>query len=239
MTEEYPEYSWADIGDEECYELYAEKLKDFAELDKDYEYPLTDSKHIDLLGDVGRTGLDEIDPCLFVDLAKPKAHIRQCSLPYIMDAYKYGKPKLEPVYFSVNNRDNCQINGHQGRHRAQVACDLGINRIPIMINYRDYAYPDDETGFANLDLMKEANKYLRENGFKKYYKKYKDITIAPNHCYLINLKKEWSKSRYRRNLDRFYRFLILDAKRRRLRKEYGITEISNKIKRSKERKYTL
>lgn len=180
---EYPEYDSFDIGDKECYELYAKKLKEMLKEKKEFTYPL-DTEDV-YIADVGRTRTDTIDPCKFIDLALPKAHIRKCSLPYITDAYKYGVPKLSPVQLWVDHE--CNVILHSGRHRASVACDLGIKKIPILIKYPDYVYGGEDS----ITKMREVSKLLQnENNDWENLNKYKDEFIYPNECSIDNLKKE-------------------------------------------------
>lgn len=235
---QYPEYTPYEIGSEECYELYKEKIEDLLEKKeskgKKYKYPLDKEISSDTLnGDISRSKLDFIDPCKFVDLAYPKAHIRQCSLPFILDAYEYGIPKLQPLKFRVDENEQCHIFDHEGRHRAQAACDLGIEEVPINLRYRDYTLVDENN---NLDT--ETLKEIKEKGYNPKHGsfdtnvllEYKDKLKAPHFCYINNLTPEWYDLDKEGRKHPNERAIKIRKKKEELRNKYSIKETVNKYR---------
>lgn len=226
---EYPDYiSMQGSTPEEadaCWKRYKTRLDALKSKREKYEYPLNKSSDIFLnFHKYHRAMMVDMKPDKFLKLAIPKGHVRKCSLEYLFDAYEFGEPKLDPLVLEVNEK--CQVIGHEGRHRAEIASDLGVETIPVSIGY--YPHYTLTTG----DDGNKINNDISDLYFKRkegtYYDaimKYKNKWVAPNNCTVENLQPESIQRSAIRITDKEGKTptdLELYLKRRELRKKYGI-----------------
>lgn len=193
MSKKYPEYSGsgAHIDQDNCWKRYSAKIKKMRESGRSFKYPIN-YKHVHI-GDVGRTKIDEIAPSHFLRLALPKAHINFCSLDYLLDAFELGEPTAPIPFLRISfnrDKDRCDISGHEGRHRSEIANDLGIEKIPLFLKYNDYVYMDEKDR-PDYNTMNELSQLLvtEDNNWENLMK-YKDKSIYPNDCSIYKLYPE-------------------------------------------------
>lgn len=224
MSKEYPKYSPYAKGDQdECWKRYSKRIKKMLDSGEKFEYPL------DKMGyglypqyEYYRALLTDISPSKFLNLAIPKSHINHCSLDYLLDAFEYREPKLNPVYFNIDyHKDKCRVIGHEGRHRAEIAQDLGIERIPITLRFsgedtllikrNDREDVDYDSANETYDELREISKKEKEGTYYDTLMKLKDKWTYPNKCYIHNLYPE-----------RIEGFAEIREERKKFRKSYEL-----------------
>lgn len=231
---EYPEFKMfggtSEEEQESCWEHYSKRINEMKQQERDFEYPLDKNAYIFYpQHEYHKCLVTEISPQKFLDLAKPKSTIRVCSLDFLLDAFDYNEPLIPPVYLSVSPND-CSINGHEGRHRAEIANDLGVKKIPISIcYYGDYTLVKYDKMFGremvDYDAINDASVEM-----KAVYRKEKEGNLYdtlvgnlgdkwefPNKCTINNLKKE-GKSIF----DGSKELEEVEQERGEFRKKYGL-----------------
>lgn len=231
---EYPKYELFQKTDaveqEECWKKYSNRIKKIKSENKEIQYPLDKNAYTFYpQHEYHKCLVTDITPKKFLELSKPKATIRACSLDYLLDAFEYNAPTIPPVYLSIDP-SNCVVNGHEGRHRAEIANDLDIDKIPISIcYYGDYTLLKHDKEFrreavdydaihrANNEMKNVYKKEKKGNLYDTLLKNLKDKWKTPNNCTINNLKKE-GKSIFDSSLS----FSDIEEKREMYRKKYGL-----------------
>lgn len=77
----------------------------------------------------------DMKPSEFLKVVVPPLSWYQPSLRFIKKSIKKKTP-LDPLFLDVR-MNNCQVVGHEGRHRAKVADDLGVEAVPVIIFCRE------------------------------------------------------------------------------------------------------
>ncbi|MCP4762596.1 MAG: hypothetical protein GY870_12520 [archaeon] len=187
MTEEKCLDDWG-------YKKYAERFKQLIDKGaKKYKYP-ADLHSSSFRNSLNKCLITEIDPYLFTILAAPKCHIKESSVDYLWDAYEEQKEVLDPLYLDIDPNE-CRIEGHEGRHRAEIAYDLGIEKVPVRVcffRYRPFKvkgqeFSDNESNFLTDEIKKHGfskeivDKWMKDNNASWSY---------PEKCNLDNVKSE-------------------------------------------------
>lgn len=216
---EYPEYDPTDVPsgelNEECWERYAKRIKVMREKGMKFIFPLeknTPMVFSEIPG-LHKAMIVMMKPTEFLKLSLPKSHIRACSLDFLLDAFEFGEPKLDPLYLSVSG-ETCEVNGHQGRHRAEIANDLGVEEIPVVIDF------SPNYTLKGYDEIRELERRWKEKDFKKSIIEdaldlMEEKWEAPDTCVIENLIPE---------TPRLFKVDIaeIEQRRKQKRKQYGI-----------------
>lgn len=155
---EYPKFSPLTTEDEALWERYAQRIKELKAKKEKHEYPLDkNSPEFSRHSGFHRAMITHITPKEFLELAAPKAHIRESSLDYLLDAFENGDHKLGPLMLYIRaDEKGCRVTGHQGRHRAEIAYDLDVEIIPVILNFDpDYTLDVDPPEGEGYDLVEE------------------------------------------------------------------------------------
>jgi hypothetical protein len=243
MSEEkgYPEYSLYDFieDDSECWERYAERIKEMRNSGRKFKFPLNkNSRQLVSGGGLHKSLIVEMSPKRFLNLAKPKEYIRGCSLDYLLDAFDKGDPKIDPLLLSVfvkdveecisgtdKNKKRCMVVGHEGRHRAEIAMDLNIDRVPVIIDYAPDYTLITESGNVDYKTVNEFERRFRDkefetgNAYDEALKMMGDKWKHPDKCSVDNLVKEKASSNVERNIEILSG---LSMKRKMKRIKYGL-----------------
>lgn len=107
------------------------KYTDYYDHLKELEYPVVPySEHPH--GDIGWKGkMVYASPDKFLSLARKLEHPRADSLTYLRDKMLNGE-KLDYLILFVDMNKK-KVTGHEGRHRATIARELGIKKVPIFV----------------------------------------------------------------------------------------------------------
>ncbi len=73
-------------------------------------------------------------PESFSDVVKPPAGWHGGTLEDLREKMKKGV-ELDPLFVDIEPK-YCSIRSHEGRHRAKVAAELGIEKVPVIIYCR-------------------------------------------------------------------------------------------------------
>lgn len=200
MNEKYPKFDPYDVGEEECWERYAKRIKKAKEKEKIFEYPLDkDSREFIRYG-LHKSMIVNMTPVEFLRLSLPKTHIRACSLDYLFDAFEKGEPKLDPLYLRIDAstkkidyedypKKKCPVYGHEGRHRAEIAMDLGIKEVPVLIDYAPSYTLDGYNEIREFDKKRQEDDW-KGNYYDLALKLMKQKWKAPNDCTINNIGSE-------------------------------------------------
>ncbi|MCP4762621.1 MAG: hypothetical protein GY870_12645 [archaeon] len=196
MGKKYPTYIGG-YGDDSCYERYAERLREGKGRRFNIKYPIKKNFTYLYLKNFRKCLIHDMSPIRFLSKAYPKAHVNQCSVDYLFDGFLEGEPKLPPLYLDVNE-DN-RVIGHEGRHRAEIAKDLGVLSVPVVICYGERL------------TMKESDRHIEEKyqdevfneefqlGKGNYYDKlietHKDAWQYPDNIHPRDIKREGGNTR--------------------------------------------
>lgn len=211
---EYPKYDPREVGDEACYAKYGKRFCDIkARLTKseleNLKYPLNkDSLNLRYCGrtpdysgiSFHKCLLTWMSPNRFLELAIPKAHIRESSLDYLWDSFEHQKDNLDPLYLrvSIDDRtDECEVGlgGHEGRHRAEIAKDLGIKEVPVLIDIAPHYTAIDEDGDVAYDPIQEheddiRNKTMKTSLYDSLMNRVAPYWKMPDNCQIKDIKPE-------------------------------------------------
>ena len=165
----YPEYrelfTTTPEEQEACWQHYAERITRLRAKGVKYTFPIDKNSYHFIGGHYGfhKAMIVKMKPKEFLALAQPKAHINVCSLDYLLDAFEFGEPQIPPLTLRIN-ADRCDVIAHNGRHRAEIANDLGVEEIPVILDFApNYTLPLPE----GYDLANEFEDRWRKNNFKK------------------------------------------------------------------------
>jgi len=75
-------------------------------------------------------------PDKFLSLAKKLEHPSKTSLAYLKDKMSNEKPL--PYLMLWVDMNNKKVTGHEGRHRAMIAKELGIEKLPVFVFTGEY-----------------------------------------------------------------------------------------------------
>lgn len=109
------------------------KLKDL--LPENYEYPLATGEDLySHKGNINWKGkIVYMTPDRFLELAYPLPDALKSELSLQKIRHRIiNKLPLDPLVLDVNMEKN-KVVGHEGRHRAMVAKELGIQKVPVFI----------------------------------------------------------------------------------------------------------
>jgi hypothetical protein len=76
-----------------------------------------------------------MSPDQFLKLCVPPMEWYEPSLAWLRKQFREGKP-VEPLFLDIRTRTG-EAYKHEGRHRAKVCKELGIERIPVFVYHRD------------------------------------------------------------------------------------------------------
>lgn len=194
----YPEFDpFEPIAEEtldECWERYAQRIKELKAKGVELNYPLDKNSNVFIdLGAFYKGIIQMISPEKFMELSFPKAYIRACSLDYLVDAFASGNPQLDPLELWVDP-NTCQVFEHNGRHRAEIAYDLDIKEIPVVITFHPFkTIGDTEEGYKSLYEfydMRVSRKNVKVSIFDDAMELLAQHWKVPDNCTIENLIPE-------------------------------------------------
>ena len=81
----------------------------------------------------------QMDPLDFLKLTLPPARwdidISDSTIDKLKEMFKKGRP-IEPLWMDVDITRK-KVDNHEGRHRALAAHRVGIEKVPVIVYYRD------------------------------------------------------------------------------------------------------
>lgn len=114
--------------------------------------------------------LVEMRPEQFLNLTPILERPRMDSVEYLQERLVKGLP-IDIPFLDIDIR-LCEVQNHEGRHRAYASKMVGLNKIPVVIYLRDgFKYLDKK----EIDIFRVCNKIKSQKCSKRGYCNYEKI----------------------------------------------------------------